>query len=75
MIYLFGIGSNVSVVYKGSTLSEKDKAKATLVVESLPQPEAREGFMHQINIDPETKKIFYTYHEIEDDEEVSEDDG
>jgi predicted neuraminidase len=65
MIYLFGIGNMVSVVYDENTLSEKDKSKATLVLKELPQPEEKEGMYHLLNINPDTKEIFYTYYKVD----------
>jgi hypothetical protein len=43
MIYLFGEGSDVSIVYDESTLTEKDKTNG-YPVQKLPPQEYREGY-------------------------------
>ena len=63
MIYLFGTGEQVSIVYQGNTLTEENKAKATLVVEELPDEEEREGYYAVLYIDPESKELSYIYKE------------
>ena len=46
MIYLFGIEDQVSVIMHERFLTEEQRAKATLVLETLPEPEEREGYRH-----------------------------
>ena len=41
MIYLFGIEDQVSVIMNERFLTEEQRAKATLVLETLPEPEER----------------------------------
>ena len=69
MIYLFGTGEQVSVVYQGHTLTDENKARATLVVEELPEKEEREGYYARLYIDPKTKELSYVYKEIVEEPE------
>jgi hypothetical protein len=70
MIYLFGKGDQVSIVYDGSTLTEADKVGA-VVVDALPPKEDKEGFNAVLCLDQDNKP-FWEYHEIieQTDEEV-----
>ena len=68
MIYLFGIEDQVSVVMHERFLTEEQRAKATLVLEELPEPEQRDGYYAVRYIDPETKEFSYIYREIEEND-------
>jgi hypothetical protein len=57
MIYLFGKADQVSVVYDGSTLTEKDKVGG-IVVESLPPQEEKDGFNTILCLDTNNKPFW-----------------
>jgi hypothetical protein len=61
MIYFFGTGYNIKTVFGGKTLTEEEKAGATLVLESLPPTETPEGQVAKFYIDPKTKQFSYVY--------------
>ena len=71
MIYLFGIKDQVSVIMHERFLTKEQQAKATLVLETLPEPEERDGYCAVRYIDKDTNEFSYIYREIED--EVPED--
>jgi hypothetical protein len=54
MIYLFGKADQVSVVYDGSTLTEKNKVGG-IAVEALPPKEDKEGFNAVLCLDNKNK--------------------
>jgi len=62
MIYLFGKGNQVSIVYDGSTLTEADKVGG-IAVEALPPKEDKDGFNAILNLDKDNKP-YWTYKEI-----------
>jgi hypothetical protein len=62
MIYLFGKGDQISVVYDGSTLTEQDKVGG-IAVESLPPKEDRDGFNAILCLDKDNKP-YWTYKEV-----------
>jgi hypothetical protein len=62
MIYLFGKGKNVSIIYDGNTLTEQSKAGG-IAVEALPPKEDKEGFNAVLCLDQDNKP-FWEYHEI-----------
>jgi hypothetical protein len=62
MIYLFGKADQVSIVYDGSTLTEKDKVGG-VAIEALPPKEDKDGFNAILNLDKDNKP-FWTYKEI-----------
>ena len=65
MIYLFGVGDSVSVIYKEKFLSPEEKERASLVVEELPEePEEKENHTICLFLNPETKELSYVYKEI-----------
>ena len=64
MIYLFGIEDQVSVIMHERFLTKEQRAKATLILETLPEPEQRDGFYAVKYIDPVTKEFSYIYREI-----------
>jgi hypothetical protein len=70
MIYLFGKGDQVSIIYDGSILSEQDKVGG-IAVEQLPPKEDKEGFNAILCLDKDNKP-YWEYHEIieQPDEEV-----
>ena len=63
MIYLFGIGEQVSVIMNERYLTEAERKNATLVVEELPVKDTPDGFYEVLYIDPETKELKYIYKE------------
>jgi hypothetical protein len=65
MVYFFGTGYNVKTVFGGSNLTDKEKAGATLVLESLPPTETPKGKMAKFYIDPTTKQFSYKYEDKE----------
>jgi hypothetical protein len=65
MIYLFGQADQVSIIYDGSTLTEKDKVGG-IAVETLPPKEDKDGFNAILCLDKDNKP-FWTYKEIEKD--------
>jgi hypothetical protein len=54
MIYIFGKGKELSVVYDGSFLTEQDKVGG-IAVESLPPKEDKDGFVSQLCLDNSNK--------------------
>ena len=64
MIYLFGTEDQVSVIMHERFLTKEQREKATLVLETLPEPEQRDGFYAVRYIDPVTKEFSYIYREI-----------
>jgi hypothetical protein len=62
MIYLFGKGKNVSIIYDGNTLTEQSKVGG-IAVEALPPKEDKEGFNAVLCLDSKNKP-FWEYHEI-----------
>jgi hypothetical protein len=54
MIYLFGKGKNVSIVYDATTLTEADKVGG-IAVEALPPKEDKEGFYSVLCLDSKNK--------------------
>ena len=61
MVFLFGIKDQVSVIMNERYLTKEEQARATLVLEELPEPEIREGYYSIIYIDPQTKEFSYKY--------------
>jgi hypothetical protein len=70
MIYLFGKGKSVSIIYDDTTLTEQNKVGG-IAVEQLPPKENKEGFNAVLCLD-QNNKPFWEYHEIIEqlDEEV-----
>jgi hypothetical protein len=65
MVYFFGTGYNIKTVFGGSNLTDKEKAEATLVLESLPITDTPAGKMAKFYIDPTTKQFEYKYEDKE----------
>jgi hypothetical protein len=65
MIYLFGKGRNVSVIYAEDTLSEQDK-QGGIAVEALPPEQTPEGHTARLCLD-ENNKPYYEYEPIVED--------
>jgi len=61
MIYFFGTGDKVKVIFGGNNLSESEKEEATLVLNSLPPTQTPSGKMAKFFIDPTTKAFSYVY--------------
>lgn len=57
MLYVFEGGS---IVFDENTIDDETKARA-VVVESLPEPEIREGYYAQIRANLETQTLYYDY--------------
>ncbi len=70
MIYLFGTEDQVSVIMNERFLTKEERAKATLVLETLPEPEEREGYYAVRYIDKDTKEFSYIYREIVEENEI-----
>lgn len=70
MVFLFGTGDQVSVIMHERFLTQEEQARATLVLEALPEPEQRDGFYAVRYIDPETKQFSYVYRENPIEESV-----
>ena len=68
MIYLFGTEDQVSVIMHERFLTKEERAKATLVLETLPEPEVKEGYYAVKYIDKDTKEFSYIYREIVEEE-------
>jgi hypothetical protein len=62
MIYLFGQGNQVSVVYDDSTLTEQDKVGG-IAVEALPPKEDKDGFNAILCLDKDNKP-YWEYKEV-----------
>jgi hypothetical protein len=65
MIYLFGKGKEVSVIYDISRLSEKDKVGG-IAIETLPPKEDKEGFNAVLCLDSKNKP-YWEFREIPKD--------
>jgi hypothetical protein len=70
MIYLFGKGKQVSVIYDATILTEQDKVGG-IAVEALPPREDKEGYNAILCLDQDNKP-YWEYEEIieQPDEEV-----
>jgi hypothetical protein len=66
MIYLFGQGKEVSVVYDDSTLTEADKVGG-VSVKTLPPKEDKDGFNAVLCLDKDNKP-YWEYEEIIEEE-------
>jgi hypothetical protein len=69
MIYIFGEGRNLSMIYDGSTLSEPDKVGG-LIVQALPPTETPEGYDAILVRDGDALR--WEYEEIIEEEEIEE---
>ena len=69
MIYIFGEGRNLSVIYDGSTLTEEQKVGG-FVVEALPPKETPEGYREILIKEGDTLR--WEYEEIIEEEEIEE---
>jgi hypothetical protein len=54
MIYIFGQGKNVSIIYDDSILTEQDKING-IAVETLPPKEDKDGFEAILYLDQNNK--------------------
>jgi hypothetical protein len=68
MIYLFGKGKDVSIIYDATSLAEQDKVGG-IAVEQLPPQEHKEGYSPSLCLD-NNNKPYWEYVKIE--EEVAE---
>jgi hypothetical protein len=64
MIYFYGTGTNIKIVFGGRTLSEEEKTEATLVLNNLPPTETPQGKRAKFYIDPDTNEFSYIYEDI-----------
>ncbi|GKV70295.1 hypothetical protein NCCP2716_27930 [Sporosarcina sp. NCCP-2716] len=71
MIYLKHINGKVAFTHfmpfdekEGLGKSEEELKKEGILVESIPEPEQREGFASILNVNPEDNSLFYTYEEV-----------
>jgi hypothetical protein len=62
MIYLFGQGDQVSIIYDGSSLTEQDKVGG-IAVEALPPKEDKDGFNAILCLDKDNKP-YWEYKEV-----------
>jgi hypothetical protein len=62
MIYLFGQGDQVSIVYDDSSLTEQDKVGG-IAVEALPPKEDKDGFNAILCLDKDNKP-YWEYKEV-----------
>lgn len=62
MIYIFGSGSQVSIVYKGDTLTQAQKDRATLVLDKLPPSNCPDGFIARARV--ENGQFVWVYEEV-----------
>lgn len=65
MVYFFGTGSNLKVVFGGRNLTEAEKAEASLVLENLPPMQSPEGKRGKFYVDPVTKEFSYIFEDVE----------
>jgi hypothetical protein len=70
MIYIFGKGRELSVIYDATTLTEQDKVGG-IAVEALPPQEDKEGYNAILCLDQDNKP-YWEYEQIieQPDEEV-----
>lgn len=68
MIYVFEGGS---VVYDGSTISEAQKSRA-VAVESLPEPEERDGKIPILKANKIEERVFYEYIDKPNEPEIEQ---
>jgi len=61
MIYLYGTGNKIKLIFGGHALSDEQKANATLILESLPPTNTPPGKVASMYIDPVTKQFSYVY--------------
>lgn len=70
MIYIFGKGKDISIVYDENYLSEEQKTKAK-VFETLPPVKEKPGFRNLLVL--ENDKLIWEHEEIiEEPEEIEE---
>jgi hypothetical protein len=62
MIYLFGQGKSVSVIYDATTLTEQDKVGG-IAIEALPPKEDKEGYNAILCLD-NNNKPYWEYEKI-----------
>lgn len=68
MIYLFGSGNNVSIIYKGETLTNTQKAMATLVLDSLPPINCPDGYIARASIKLGKFEWIYEIKEVKEEQ-------
>jgi hypothetical protein len=70
MIYLFGKGKNVSIIYAPETLTEQDK-QGGIAVEALPPQNTPEGHTARLCLDSNNKP-YWEYEPIPEEETPEE---
>jgi hypothetical protein len=66
MIYLFGKGNQVSIVYDATSLTEQDKVGG-IAVEALPPKEDKDGFNAVLCLDQDNKPYWEYVEVVKDD--------
>jgi hypothetical protein len=66
MIYLFGKGKSVSIVYDATTLTEQDKVGG-IAVEALPPKDDKDGFNAVLCLDQDNKPYWEYVEVVKDD--------
>jgi hypothetical protein len=64
MIYVFGTGRNISVIYKPETLTEKDKMGG-IAFEGLPPENTPEGHNAILALD-KNNKLYWIYEPVQE---------
>jgi hypothetical protein len=66
MIYLFGKGNQVSIVYDATSLTEQDKVGG-IAIEALPPKEDKDGFNAVLCLDQDNKPYWEYVEVVKDD--------
>jgi hypothetical protein len=66
MIYLFGKGKSVSIIYDATSLTEQDKVGG-IAVEALPPKEDKDGFNAVLCLDQDNKPYWEYVEVVKDD--------
>lgn len=64
MVYVFGSKNTTSYIKGEENLKERYKSQATVILDSIPDFEIREGFSAEPYYDPEKKKFYWVYKEL-----------
>lgn len=67
MIYIFGQGKNISVVYNGNTLTATQKQRATLILDKLPTQQCPDGYIARASLKDGKFEWLYELKEVEED--------
>jgi hypothetical protein len=66
MIYLFGKGKSVSIIYDATSLTEQDKVGG-IAVEALPPKDDKDGFNAVLCLDQDNKPYWEYVEVVKDD--------